>query len=216
MATRPCPASVVVLEPAQATPVLERPAAARPTRASGGIEIAPLRGSQGRREAPSTRPSGSRSPSAPRGRVTTKTSSPGFVRFQIRTARAPRPRLGQNPRTLPQAWLVVRVVKSQRIGGRPRQHLVRHLGSIHSDAITELGARRRFWAGADARLAAFRPDIRSRFERAIEARIPRPTDDEEAALRARHLAAARARLAARRPAAAPMLSEPAAIRPPEP
>jgi len=148
MATRPCPASVVVLEPAQATPVLERPAAARPTRASGGIEIAPLRGSQGRREAPSTRPSGSRSPSAPRGRVTTKTSSPGFVRFQIRTARAPRPRLGQNPRTLPQAWLVVRV--------------------------------------------------------------------EEAALRARHLAAARARLAARRPAAAPTLLEPAAIRPPEP
>ena len=79
MATRPCPASAVVLEPAHATPVLERPAAACPTSASGGIEIAPRRASQGRMEAPSTRPSGSRSTSAPRGRVTTKTSSPGFV-----------------------------------------------------------------------------------------------------------------------------------------
>jgi hypothetical protein len=113
--------------------------------------------------------------------------------------------------------LVVRVVKSERIGGgQPRQRLVQYLGAIRRDDIHLLSARRKFWAGADARLAAFSPDIRSRFERAIEARIPRPTDDEEAALRARHLAAARARLAARRPAAAPTLSEPAAIRPPEP
>jgi hypothetical protein len=188
----------------------------RPISASGRSEIAPQRGSPARREAAGVSLRGSRSTPSPRGRVTTKTSSLGFVRFQIRTARARRPRLGQNPRKLPLTCLVVRVVKSQRIGGRPRQHLVRPLGSIHSDRITELGARRRFWAGADARLAAFTPDIRSRFERAIEARIPRPTDDEEAALHARHLAAARARLEARRPAAALRLLEPAAIRPPEP
>jgi hypothetical protein len=101
--------------------------AARPASASVRTEIAPLRGSQDRREVPSTRPSGTRSPSAPRGRVTTKTSSPGFVRFQIRTARAPRPRFGQNPRKLPLTWLVVRIVKSERIGGgQPRQRLVQY------------------------------------------------------------------------------------------
>jgi len=115
------------------------------TTAMDEAEIVVLGGTMARTEAPSTSPSGSRSPSALRGGVTT--SSPGFVRFQIRTARAPRPRLGQNPRKLPQAWLVVRVVKSQRIGGRPRQHLVRYLGSIHSDAITELGERARGRAG---------------------------------------------------------------------
>jgi len=84
--------------------------------------------------------------------ITTKTSSPGFVRFQIRTAREPRPRLGQNPRKRPEAWLVVRVVKSQRIGGRPRQHLVRNLGSIHSD---EADGRSAEWGGpGDGAVAA--------------------------------------------------------------
>jgi hypothetical protein len=168
----------------------------------GEAEIVVLRGALARTEAPSVSSSGSRSPSALRGGVTTKTS-PGFVRFQIRTARAPRPRLGQNPRKLPLTWLVVRVVKSQRIGGQPRQRLVQHLGSIRRDDIHLPGARRRFWAGADARLAGFSPEIRHRFEDAIATRIPRPPAEEPGLSLAQKIGAARARMQAFKAASAP-------------
>jgi len=147
MATRPCPASVVVLEPAQATPVLERQAAARPTalRAeSRSLRCGAARAAGGSEHSPEREPI----PSAPRAGSLQRRRALALSGFRSERQRAPRPRLGQNPRTLPQAWLVVRV--------------------------------------------------------------------EEAALRARHLGAARARLAGAPPRGAPTLLEPAAIRPAEP
>ena len=75
-------------------------------------------------------------------------------------------------------WLVVRVVKSERINGQPRQYLVQHLGSIRPADIHLPGARRRFWDRVDDRLAVFPLEVRRRFEDAIEARISRPPAED--------------------------------------
>lgn len=154
---------------------------------SGEIGIASLGGSAPRLELIEPRTPCSQG-LRPEGGVTTPNQSQGFIRFQVRTGSAPRrPRLGPIPRTAATEWLVVRVVRSQRINGQPRLHLVRYLGAIRHDEITLLYARRKFWKTADERLAEFAQETRARFGRVIEARIPRPTNAEEAALRARLL-----------------------------
>jgi hypothetical protein len=162
----------------------DRPVAVPPSIALGETEIAPLKPAQSLVEPPSASPSGSRQARAPVSGSLRSLSpadrqrfmpSLGFIRFQIRTARAPRRlRFG-----LPQpasTWLVVRVVKSERIGGgQPRQRLVQYLGAIQWNDIPDHSARNKFWKRADVRLKGFTPEARERFERAIEARIPRST-----------------------------------------
>jgi hypothetical protein len=73
------------------------------------------------------------------------------------------------------------IVESRRIEGRPRQHLIRYVGSIDGADIQQLSARRGFWDRADAVLAEFDQDQRKRFEQALETKVRRPTAEEVAA-----------------------------------
>jgi hypothetical protein len=78
------------------------------------------------------------------------------------------------------SWVAV-IVESRRVDGRPRQHLIRYVGSIDSSDVQLLSARRRFWDRADAVLAEFDQKQRERFELALSAKVPRPTSEEEVA-----------------------------------
>jgi hypothetical protein len=102
----------------------------------------------------------------------------------VTTLLSGRPRRPNNrsPRSSePRPSLVAVIVESQRVDGRPRQHLIRYVGSIDSLDVQRLSARRRFWDRADAVLAEFDPKQRERFEQALAAKVPRPTHEEEAA-----------------------------------
>src|SRR5713101_1723338 len=92
----------------------------------------------------------------------------------------------KEPRT---SWVAV-IVQSRRVDGRPRQHLIRYVGSIDCADVQSLSARRRFWDRADIVLAQFDQEQRERFEETLESKVRRPTADEvtaasPAALRAR-------------------------------
>jgi hypothetical protein len=208
-------ASAVALEPTQVDlePVANEfsgprtSAAASPSTASSGIEISSLSGSAARVEPPGPRPSGSRPSAASRGMVTTRTSSTGFIRMQIRTSRPPRPRLGPATRRLPLTTLVVTVVRSARINGSPRLKLVAYIGSIRVDEANVPAARRRFWDRAAERLEQFTPEAREKFEQRISAKIPRPPAELAAARLAKAIEEARARSRAR---LAAMRAEPVA------
>jgi hypothetical protein len=89
----------------------------------------------------------------------------------------PRSRGSSEPRT---SWVAV-IVESRRVDGRPRQSLVRYVGTIKCSDAQLLSARRRFWKRADVVLAEFTTEERKRFERALAAKVPRPTSEEQAA-----------------------------------
>jgi hypothetical protein len=95
--------------------------------------------------------------------------------------------------------LVAVIVASRRVDGRPRQHLIRYVGSIDGADVHQLSARRRFWERAAIVLEEFDQEQRKRFERALEAKVRRPTAEEVAAASP---AAARARFDAFRAARA--------------
>jgi hypothetical protein len=77
------------------------------------------------------------------------------------------------------SWVAV-IVRSERVTGRPRQRLVRYVGSIDCADIHRLSARRRFWDRAGIALAGFTPEERERFEHALKTKGPRPTEEEVA------------------------------------
>jgi hypothetical protein len=78
------------------------------------------------------------------------------------------------------SWVAV-IVESRRVAGRPRQHLVRYVGTIDCTDVHRLSARRQFWDRADVVLAEFTAEDRKRFEGALAAKVPRPTSEEQAA-----------------------------------
>jgi len=88
-----------------------------------------------------------------------------------------RSRRSSDPRTS----LVAVIVESRRVDGRPRQQLVRYVGSIDCSEIQRLSARRGFWARVDVVLAEFDQEQRERFEHALETKVRRPTEEEVAA-----------------------------------
>ncbi len=117
----------------------------------------------------------------------------------LRRQRRPntRSRRSSEPRTS----LVAVIVQSRRVEGRPRQHLVKYVGSIDCSDVQLLSTRRRFWDRADAVLAKFDQEQQERFEQTLETKVRRPTAEEvaaasPAAIRARFdaLRAARAAL----------------------
>ena len=92
------------------------------------------------------------------------------------------------------------IVESRRVDGRPRQHLIRYVGSIDCADVQWLSARQRFWDRADIVLAQFDQEQRERFEQTLETKVRRPTAEEvagasPAALRARFDAMRAARAA---------------------
>ena len=103
----------------------------------------------------------------------------------------------------PRTSLVAVIVESRRVGGQPRQHLVKYLGAITCAEMTRLSARRRFWDRADVVLAEFAQEQRERFERTLETKVRRPTPEEIAAASP---AATRARFDAMRAARAALRS----------
>ena len=119
------------------------------------------------------------------------------TRLLSRRPRRTNPRSGgsSEPRT---SWVAV-IVESRRVDGRPRQHLIRYVGSIDCADIHRLSARQRFWDRADVVLAEFDQEQRERFEHALETKVRRPTAEEVAAASP---AAARARFHAFRAARA--------------
>jgi len=80
----------------------------------------------------------------------------------------------------PRPSLVAVIVESRRLDGRPRQHLVKYLGSIDCADVQRLSERRRFWERADSVLTKFTPEERERFEHALETKVRRPTEEEVA------------------------------------
>jgi hypothetical protein len=81
----------------------------------------------------------------------------------------------------PRRSLVAVIVESRRVDGRPRQHLIRYVGSIDCSDVQRLSERRRFWDRAEVVLAEFDQKRRERFEQVLAAKVPRPTHEEEAA-----------------------------------
>ena len=81
----------------------------------------------------------------------------------------------------PRTSLVAVIVASRRVAGRPRQHLIRYVASIDCAEVQLLSGRKRFWDRADVVLAGFTTEERNRFERALAAKVPRPTSEEQTA-----------------------------------
>ncbi len=65
------------------------------------------------------------------------------------------------------SWVAV-IVESRRVDGRPRQHLIRYVGSIDCADVQWLSARQRFWDRADIVLVQFDQERRERFEQTLE------------------------------------------------
>jgi hypothetical protein len=108
-----------------------------------------------------------------------ETAARAVTRLLSRRPRRPNARSGRSNE--PRPSMVAVIVESQRVDGRPRQHLIRYVGSIDSSDVQRLSERRRFWDRADAVLAEFDQKQRERFEQALAAKVPRPTHEEEAA-----------------------------------
>jgi hypothetical protein len=97
------------------------------------------------------------------------------------TSRRPRRANARSGRSSePRASWVAVIVRSERVTGRPRQRLVRYVGSIDCADVQRLSERRRFWERADSVLTKFTPEERERFEHALETKVQRPTEEEVA------------------------------------
>jgi hypothetical protein len=75
------------------------------------------------------------------------------------------------------------LVESVRTAAGPRQKVLGYLGSIEEQYLGQVGHRVGFWASAEARLDELGPtaEERARIVAALEAVVPRPTDEERAA-----------------------------------
>ena len=73
------------------------------------------------------------------------------------------------------------LVKSERINGRPRQRVVKHLGSFREKEILSVIVRDYFWRRIEAKLSKLDldPDTRSRVEARLSQTIPRPSQAEK-------------------------------------
>jgi hypothetical protein len=93
-----------------------------------------------------------------------------FIRWKHR-------RLRRDPDTLRYAELV----RSVRVDGRPRQQIVRYLGSIHERYCTAPAHRQAFWHWVECRLRslALDPAVRQALERQLAQCVPRPTGEEQ-------------------------------------
>ena len=123
-----------------------------------------------------------------------------YVRWKRQqTAVAPDRRRGQEPGPAAGARRAAVLVECRRVGGQPRQRVVRYLGSIREERLGSVAARARFWQGVDEKLGAvpLTPSERTRAEAALAAVVPRPDPAEaaaEAAARAAKIGALTAEL----------------------
>lgn len=73
------------------------------------------------------------------------------------------------------------LVESHRVDGRPRQRIIKHLGSINERGIQHYYVKLDFWQSVDARLTALALDanLRAQLEEQIVQRVPRPGAREQ-------------------------------------
>jgi len=76
-------------------------------------------------------------------------------------------------------WTVV-LVESQRIGGKPRQRVVRYLGAMSDHQLCYPARRLDFWRSVERHLddLGITGDDRGRIEARLAGVVPRPTADE--------------------------------------
>lgn len=82
------------------------------------------------------------------------------------------------------------LVAAERRDGKPRQRIVAYLGSIDDYLAQYPWNRQHFWREVEARLAALHlePSTREHVLDALSVRVPRPTENELEAARARMVA----------------------------
>ena len=75
--------------------------------------------------------------------------------------------------------LSAQLVECRRISGKPRQHVIKYLGTINSHRIEYVGHRIGFWRTAAAALKALDlpPDEQRAIELALHERVPFPTKE---------------------------------------
>jgi hypothetical protein len=96
--------------------------------------------------------------------------SPGFARWKRRAYKPIRGPAKVSLRAV--------LVRSERRGGKPRQKVVAHLGSIDERDIPAAHPRERFWRDVDSKLADLPPQARAKAEATLQAVVPRPTREE--------------------------------------
>jgi hypothetical protein len=110
-------------------------------------------------------------------------------RRRLRDERGRKHYVAAPPRKTGEFVLVVRLVKSERRDGKPRQKVVAYLGIVREEYAEHPTHREAFWRRASARLDALGldPEERGKIEAALLARVPRPSAEEVAAAeRKRH------------------------------
>lgn len=82
--------------------------------------------------------------------------------------------------------LSAQLVESRRVDGKPRQKVIKYLGTINESKITYVGHRIGFWRTASAAFKALNlpPEQQHAIELALHDRVPFPTKDEIEAERA--------------------------------
>lgn len=72
------------------------------------------------------------------------------------------------------------LVENRRIDGKPRQKVIKHLGSIRESGIIYVGHRIGFWQTTSAafKALALPPDQQRAFELVLCERVPIPTHEE--------------------------------------
>jgi hypothetical protein len=76
--------------------------------------------------------------------------------------------------------LSAQLVESRRIDGKPRQHVIKYLGTIDSHRIQDVGPRMFFWrhVGTALKALALPPEQQRPIELALHERVPFPTKEE--------------------------------------
>jgi hypothetical protein len=98
-----------------------------------------------------------------------------YVRWQKKKRRTSQAMLGD--------LLCVTLVESKRVDGKPRQCVIKYLGSVREEALNhEFGKLRidGFWQSVTAKLDELNlpKEVRKKIESKIEVRIPRPSVTE--------------------------------------
>jgi hypothetical protein len=76
--------------------------------------------------------------------------------------------------------LSAQLVESHRVDGRPRQKVIKYLGTIREPAVAHVGHRMSFWRTVSAAFKALDlpPEQQHTIELALHARVPFPTMEE--------------------------------------
>lgn len=76
--------------------------------------------------------------------------------------------------------LSAQLVESRRVDGKPRQKVIKYLGTINESRIHYVGHRIGFWRTAQAafKALALPPDQQHTIELALHARVPFPSQEE--------------------------------------